>query len=344
MKHFCLTLLLIAALVPFSPAQIPTTRLPVTKLIDESRSVLPTSTTPVPEPLTRPLNETLDDMVAPETKAVVLGTGYGFCEGPAADPVGNIYFSDGKKDSIFFYAYGRPVELFTDKSTDANGMMMNAAGELVVCEGAAYRLVAINTRTGERRELTQGIDGGRFNEPNDVTLDAWNGVYFTDPNYKHRGQETVRKEDTYYTAADGTTTRVSTVCKKPNGVLLSKGSKILYLADNGGKCVYRYDVTGPGKLENEQLFVKTEGGPDGMTEDIYGNLYVACGGTGIEVFRPNGTKIGIIGKDYGIPYASNIVFGGPNRQCLYITSIDKFLGIEMKVRGMNPYCSAVTAP
>lgn len=319
----------------------------------------------------------------PDAKAVVLGTGYGFCEGPAVDPVGNIYFSDGAKDAIHFYAYGREVQLFTDKTTDANGMMFNPRGELVVCEGAAFQVVAIDTRTGNRRVLAKDFEGERFNEPNDLSIDEHGGFYFTDPNYKHRKQETVRKEDTYYCSAEGEITRVSTVCKKPNGVLLSADGKTLYLADNGDACVYAYDVTGPGKLENERLFAKLGGGPDGMTMDVYGNLYIACGGKGVEVYgtlktarkqgrfvspgprgpgapmrrgfggvetvkitelRKEGKLLGVLGKDHGIDYASNCVFGGPGNRMLYITAADKFLGIRMNVPGMAPVCAKVSAP
>lgn len=275
----------------------------------------------------------LSELIDPAARAVVLGTGYGFCEGPAVDPVGNIYFSDGKNDTIHFYPYGRPVQVFTDQSTDANGMMFNAEGELLVCEGAAYRIVAIDTRTGKRRELAKEIDGTHFNEPNDLSIDREGGFYFTDPNYKHRKQESVMKEDTYYVGKTGVVSRVSTICKKPNGVLLSTDEKTLYLADNGNACVYVYDVTGPGKLENERLFTRLGGGPDGMTLDRDGNLYVACGGKGIEIYTRRGEKIGVIGKEQGIPYASNCVFGGPNLSILYITAIDKFLGIATKTQG-----------
>ncbi len=316
----------------FLPAQ--ETRYSITKPIYETRK---------PEP-----PQTVADLIAPDTQAVVLGSGYGFCEGPAADRLGNIYFSDGKKNAIHFYPYGREVQLFTDKTTDANGMMFAPNGELYVCEGAAFRVVAFDLRSSASRVLAEKIDGGRFNEPNDLAVDADGGFYFTDPNYRHGNQETVRKEDTYYCATDGTITRVSTVCEKPNGVLLSEDGKTLFLADNGGKCVYQYDVTGPGKLENERLFTKLGGGPDGLCLDRYGDLYVACGRVGIEVYATRGPKAGekiaILGKEHGIPYASNCTFGGPDRKILYITSADKFLGLEMKVSGARPVCEPVHAP
>ena len=136
--------------------------------------------------------------------------------------------------------------------------------------------------------LVSEFEGLHFNEPNDLTVDAQDGLYFTDPNYKHHGQETVRKEDAYYLSADGKVTRVSTVCQKPNGILLTPDGKMLYLADNRGKAIYRYDVKGPGQLANETRWADLTGGPDGMTLDERGNLYIGCGPAGVKVYSPEG--------------------------------------------------------
>ena len=277
---------------------------------------------------------TIDDIVAPETQPRQIATGYGFTEGPAADRQGNVYFSDGQNDSIYFYEVGKEVTTFVSDSTDANGMMFNSKGELYVCEGAAYHIVAFDVETKKKRVLAREIDGTHFNEPNDLTIDEVDGFYFTDPNYRHRGQKTVMKEDVYYVSPDGKVTRVSTICKKPNGILLTADGKTLYLADNGAGLVYKYDVTAPGVLANETKWIDLGAGPDGMTLDEHGNLYVACGRAGIKVYSPDGKSIGTI----KVPYASNCVFGGKDFKTLYVTSRDTFLGIETKVRGIKPPC------
>ncbi|MDR1492665.1 MAG: SMP-30/gluconolactonase/LRE family protein [Planctomycetaceae bacterium] len=286
----------------------------------------------------------LSDLIDPTTSATVLGVGYGFCEGPAADAVGNVYFSDGAKDSIHFYAYGQNVEVFVNDSTDANGMTFNRNGELVSVEGAAYRIVAFNTRTKEKRVLASEIDGKHFNEPNDLAIDFENGFYFTDPNYGHRKQPTNMKEDVYYVSKDGKTTRVSTVCVRPNGILLTADCKTLYVGDNGSTKIYKYDVTAPGQLAKETAFINDAPGSDGMTLDANGNLYIACGGGGVKIYDKTGKFIGALDKNYGVLYASNCVFGGPNFSILYITSRDKFLGIPLKVKGILPPPAGIQTP
>ncbi len=347
---------------------------------------------------------TLDDIITPGTQPEVLGQGYGFTEGPTADRDGNVFFSDGQNNSIYRWRPGdcpnfrghrgeavvgengtvplgrRPaITLFTDDSTDAIGMMFNAAGELYVCEGAAHRIVAFDVKTsplspweragvragsaenagmlpsppaplpkGEgscspsenvtrplrpaKRILCSEIDGQHFNEPNDLAIDFHGGFYFSDPNYQHRGQPTVMKQDVYYCSADGHVTRVSTVCFKPNGVRLSADDRTLNVADARGQRIYRYDVTGPGQLAGERIWIDLlAANPDGMTLDEHDNLYVCCGKAGLKIFDRDARPIGRIEV-----HAANCVFGAPDFRTLCIASADKFLALRTNVSGMKP--------
>jgi len=274
----------------------------------------------------------IDDLIGPGTKPEVLGTGYGFTEGPAADARGAVYFSDGRNDSIHYVELGKTPVLLTGDSTDANGMIFNTRGELIVCEGAAGRVVAINVETQQKRVLCRKIDGVRFNEPNDVAVDPHDGFYFSDPNYQHRGQPTVMKQDVYYCTYDGEVSRVSTVCFKPNGVLLSADAKTLYVADARGQRIYRYDVTGPGRLENETLWIDRLGAnPDGMTLDEHGNLYICCNRGGVLIYDRDGQPVGRLDVR-----AANTCFGGPDFTTLMLASGEQFLALPTKVTGMKP--------
>jgi gluconolactonase len=278
---------------------------------------------------------TINDIVASGTQPQAIATGYGFTEGPAGDSQGNVYFSDGQNNSIYFYEAGKGVRLFVNDSTDANGQMFNSKGELYTCEGAAYRIVKFDVLTKKKTVLASEIDGQHFNEPNDLAIDEVDGFYFTDPCYSHRKQKAVMKEDVYYVSPQGKVARVSTVCQQPNGVRLSADCKTLYLADCRGKKIYKYDVTSPGVLANEIKWIDLPGNPDGMTLDEHGNLYVACGRVGVCVCSPLGKIIGII----KVPYVSNVTFGGKDFRTLFITSGKDFLAIETKVRGMKPRCA-----
>ena len=274
----------------------------------------------------------LDRIISLGTKPKVLGDGYGFTEGPAADRHGNVYFSDGKNDSIYRWEADGSVTRFVDDSTDAVGMMFSARGELYVCEGAAYRIVAFDISAKTKRVLCDRIDGLHFNEPNDLAIDLRQGFYFSDPNYQHHGQPTVMKQDVYYCTAEGRVSRVSTACHKPNGVLLSADGRALYVADARGQRIYRYDVTGPGQLRNERVWIdRLEANPDGLTLDESDNLYVCCGKAGLKIFDHTGLPIGQLDV-----HAANCCFGGRDFRTLCIASVDKFLGIRTEVIGLKP--------
>ncbi len=263
---------------------------------------------------------------------VFVNNGYGFTEGPAADRDGNVYFSDGRNSAIHRWSPGERPTLFVGDGPDPIGMMFNPRGELCVCEGAAYRVAAIDVATKAKRVLCDGFEGLRFNEPNDLAIDATGGFYFSDPNYQHHGQPTVRKQDVYYCSAEGRVARVSTVCFKPNGVLLSADDATLYVADARGQVVYAYDVLGPGQLTAERLWIDgLKANPDGMTLDERGNLYVCCGQAGIKVFDRAGRSLGVVGV-----HAANCCFGGRDFRTLCIASVDRFLGLETKVVGLKP--------
>ncbi|MFZ5832632.1 MAG: SMP-30/gluconolactonase/LRE family protein [Planctomycetota bacterium] len=275
---------------------------------------------------------TLDDILTAGTEPQAVGSGYGFTEGPAADGQGNVYFSDHRNNTIYFYESGHAPAPFVIDSTDCNGMIVSAHGELYVCEGAAHRVVAFDLKTKAKRILCGEIDGQHFNEPNDIAADSTGGCYFSDPNYQHHGQPTVMKQDVYYCSPEGEVARVSTICFKPNGVLLSEDEHTLYVADARGQRIFRYRVAAPGQLAVEQLWIDRLGAnPDGLTLDEHQNLYICCGTRGLKVYDQRGQPLGVVSM-----HAANACFGGSDFGTLFIASGDRFLALQTKVRGIRP--------
>src|SRR5262245_14825966 len=61
-------------------------------------------------------------------------TGFKFTEGPAPDADGNVYFSDIPNEKIHKIDASGQLSVFREKSNVANGLMVNAKGEIVACE------------------------------------------------------------------------------------------------------------------------------------------------------------------------------------------------------------------
>jgi gluconolactonase len=225
--------------------------------------------------------------------------------------------------------------VFSDKSGHANGLMVNAKGELVACEMDG-QVVAWSADGKTRRVVAGTHDGKRFNAPNDLVLDRAGGVYFTDPAFRSPMPLPQGKTAVYYADAAGKVTRLVDDLPNPNGVILSPDEKTLYVIPSGQKQMMAYPVEGPGKIGSGKVFCELDqakaggnGGGDGLTVDVKGNLYITSA-LGLQVFDPSGKKLGTI----ALPeQPANVTFGGPDGKTLYVTARTSVYTVPMEVAG-----------
>lgn len=273
--------------------------------------------------------------IGPVGQVVQLHTDFAFTEGPAADRDGNVYFSDIPNTKILKVDANGKLSVFTDQSRRANGLMFNAAGELVACEGDGQVVAWKVGAEKSRRVLVATHNGKQFNAPNDLVLDAVGGVYFTDPHFGKTKPLPQGKMAVYYVDANGKPTRLVDDLLKPNGILLSLDEKMLYVFPSSQPIMRAYPVLSPGKLGEGRDFCKlrVEGaglqGADGATIDTRGNLYITSR-LGVQVFAPNGKALGII--EFPEPPA-NVTFGGPEMKSLYVTARTSLYTVPMKAIG-----------
>jgi gluconolactonase len=273
--------------------------------------------------------------LGPTGPAVKLHTGFTFTEGPAADRDGNVYFSDIPKEKINKVDSKGKLTLFRDRTNRANGLMVNAKGEIVACEMAG-QVVAYSADGKSRRVLADKYDGKRFNAPNDLVIDKSGGVYFTDPAFGAPRPLPQGKTAVYYVAADGKVTRLIDNLPNPNGVILSPDEKTLYVIPSGQADMMSYPIEAPGKIGTGKVFctlrqperAKNSGG-DGLTVDVKGNLYITSR-IGLQVYDPAGKYLGLI----KVPQEpANVTFGGPDFKTLYVTARTSLYTIPMEVAG-----------
>jgi gluconolactonase len=213
--------------------------------------------------------------------------------------------------------------------------MFNREGELVACNMGG-ELVAWNVTTKEKRVLAGEFEGKRFNAPNDLVIDAAGGIYFTDPMFRAPQPLPQEVQAVYYRNADGKVTRVVGDAPAPNGVLLSRDEKSLYVLPSMSAEMQAYPVEGPGQLGEMRVFCKVKnppgrdrGGCDGATIDEHGNLYLTTA-LGVQVFSPSGEALGVI----EVPeQPSNCTFGGPDGKTLYVTARTSLYSFPMLVQG-----------
>lgn len=254
-----------------------------------------------------------------------------FTEGPAPDADGTILFSDIGNRIMRYDPDTGATTVYRADSGKANGLMFDAEGRLVACEGAAggNRRISITERDGSVRTLADRYQGRRFNSPNDLAIDAAGRVYFTDPRYVGDEPRELDFEGVFVIQPDGQVLLATRDVEKPNGILVAPQGGTVYVADNnnaegGNRHLLAFTVTEDGTLGDKRLlhdFGPTRRGIDGMTLDREGNIYATAGSGadgGIYVFSPQGEHLAFIATP-GTP--TNCVFGiGDGASVLYVTA------------------------
>jgi gluconolactonase len=285
------------------------------------------------------------DRIVPEGVEVVElnpDTEFRFTEGPCWDEkTGVLYFSDIPNNRIMNLLPDDTFSVFREPSDAANGLMFDAEGNLISCDGGGRRVSMLDSDGNVAKVLAESYDGKKLNSPNDLVIDGKGGIYFTDPRYGNRDGIEQDIEAVYYLRPDGTLIRVVDDVGRPNGVILSPDGKTLYVADTEREYIRAYDVQQDGTVTKGGDFGKLppviRGGresrnyTDGMTIDVEGNLYAATG-SGIEIFDKEGNYVGAI----KVPKPpANCTFGGPDNKTLFITARTSLYKIQLKVAGVR---------
>lgn len=294
-----------------------------------------------------------------ESASLALATFVAFTEGPCYSSDRSVYFTDLINDRILRFVLkgtraseGGWFETFRANAGRPNGMVFDAQGRLIVCEGelGQNRRVTRTQADGTITVLADRFEGRKLNSPNDVDVDASGRVYFTDPRYTDRSDMELDHESVYRVDADGKLTRIIDDVSRPNGLAVSIDQKTLYVVDTdhtagGPRKLWAYALRANGSTIGRRLVhdFGTGRGADGMCLDESGNLYVTAGlniasatedtsvPAGVHVFTPDGTQIGFLPVPYDL--VTNVTFGDTDLRTLYVTCGHTLLHTRLNVRG-----------
>jgi gluconolactonase len=258
-----------------------------------------------------------------------LARGFQFTEGPAWDrKTDTLYFSDLPPKQIIAFKDGQ-ARVASQYAGQTNGLMFDRDGKLIGCENTGRR-VSRGLLTDKVETLAGEYQGKRLNSPNDLWLDADGGLYFTDPHYGPKSEIEQGVEAVYYISADKKITRVIDDLVKPNGIAISPAGDYLYVIDNGADALWRYPIGTPGKIGSGERIAYIVG-PDGMTIDSEGRLYLATY-RGISVLQADGKWLGLL----DVPeQPANCTFGGRDQKTLLITARTSLYGVKTSTRGWH---------
>ena len=323
-----------------------------------------------------------DPIVPPDAKVEKLFESRVLTEGAAVALDGTVYFSEITFSHIARDEHGAieaghiwrfdpttgKTAIFRSPSGMSNGIKFDAAGNMIVAEGADFggrRVTRTDMKTGKTHIIAGLFEGRPFNSPNDITIDEPGRIYFSDPRYL--GHEPIDQPvvGVYRIDPDGSIQRIIADAGKANGVCVSPDQKSLYVVsnDNGGTAIDRlskggaadepakvttplrkglmallaYDLAADGTAKFRKTLVDYSpfDGPDGLVCDKEGNLYVAVRAEnrpGICVYSPEGKELAFIKTE--VP--TNVGFGrGKDAKLLYITAGKSLYRIRINREGYH---------
>jgi gluconolactonase len=297
-----------------------------------------------------------------------LYTGCLWAEGPAWNGVGNyLVWSDIPNDrQLRWLDDDGHVSVIRKPAGNSNGNTFDYEGRQISCEHGTRKVVRYEYN-GKTTVLASEFQGKPLNAPNDVIVHPDHGIWFTDPGYGslmdyegHKGKLELKEAIYRIDPKTGKVDKLTDDIFKPNGLCFSPDYKKLYVADTGAshyeeapKNIKVWDIVDGVKLGKGKEFVsmtmtmrglpgagggrEVAGMADGIRADIDGNVWasagwVGAGYDGVHIFAPDGTRIGQI----LLPeICSNVCFGGPKRNRLFMTGSQSLYAAYFEAQGAH---------
>ncbi len=274
-------------------------------------------------------------------------TGGKWTEGPVYSPAYRcLIWSDIPNDRRLRWdeLTGSIADMRSGLGCYTNGSTLDREGRVVACEHGTRSVTRIE-HDGSVTALASHFQGKRFNSPNDVVVRSDGTVWFTDPAYgiesNYEGfQAEPELDGEHVYRLDPTTgeiTQVTTDFACPNGLAFSLDEQTLYIADSGGTRypsgehhIRRFAVNADGSLSGGEVFAECEAGVfDGFRLDTQGRIWSSAE-DGVHCYDPDGT---LLGKIFVPEVVSNVCFGGPKRNRLFITASTSVYAVLLPTTG-----------
>ena len=300
------------------------------------------------EPPTETIAPDIPGVVKGGTKVQVIKFGFQGTEGPIGMPDGSLIFTETQANRITRIAPDGTTSTFLENTNGSNGLAFDSKGRLISVQTTpgATKIGVIYPK-GSEAVLTDNFENKQYGRPNDLVVSTKGAVYFTEPgpNAPAAGAPpppTPPLPPAVYYVAPGATRamKVAEGIERPNGILLSRDEKTLYVNNSNGEYLLAFDVKPDGTLGNKRNFAKYQGGSknasgvfvsgaDGLAIDNDGRLYVATA-AGVEVINPLGEHVGTIPLSRA---PQNLAFAGPDKKTLYIVGRGAAFKIDLLAAG-----------
>jgi gluconolactonase len=240
-----------------------------------------------------------------------------FVEGPSFDAEGNLYIVDIPFGRIFKITPDAKWSLAIEYEGWPNGLKIGGDGRILVAD-YMHGIMELDAKAGRMQPVLTSRNSESFRGCNDLHIASNGDIYFTDQGQTGLHDPTGK---VYRLSTSGGLDCLIDTGVSPNGLVLDPAEATLFVAMTRDNAVWRMPFMKDRSVSKVGRFCSMFGpsGPDGITMDKFGRLFVAHASLGhVFVFAPNGELIARIKSSAG-PTCTNVAIGGNNADRLYIT-------------------------
>jgi gluconolactonase len=263
------------------------------------------------------------ELVIPGEEWEVVSSGHQYTDSPAVNAVGEVFFADREAGTIHMSNLDGNVAEFAIAGEGIGGLMFGPDGLLYGCHRGKRAIVRFSP-FGKMETVVPDT------MCNDLVMLPDGTGYFTDPE-----RQTVSRF-----TSDGEAAVVAQGINFPNGVIVSADQSQLFVSDTRGRFTFAFMIAPDGSLQHGQKYDHVHipdsssfSGADGWTIDSEGRRYLTTK-LGLQVFDEGGRCNLILSFPADATWMSNVCFGGPKLDTLYLTCEDKVFRRKIKANGI----------
>lgn len=275
-------------------------------------------------------NQYLSTLLIPGEEWELVGQGYQFTEGTAANSAGEIFYQDIPASKTYKVDLDKKLTVLPVDAKRASGTAFGADGKRYTAAGGAKQILSYDKNEKES-VVADSISA------NDIVVANNGNIYITSPN------GSTQPGKLYLIKSNGEKIIADEGLRFPNGLTLSPDQTQLYATESASHWVWVYKIMPDGKLGYKQRYgwlhepdTDENAWSDGLKCDTAGRIYVTTR-IGIQVMDPLGRVVAILPTPPSNGQTSNVCFGGAGFNILYVSCGDKVYRRKLNTRGQNTF-------
>jgi gluconolactonase len=234
-----------------------------------------------------------------------------------------VLWAGGEAGQVYRIPEKGRIEEVTNIGGFCLGLTFSASDDLYICNAKLASVIKVQ-KNGKSKLFADSAGDYKFKLPNYSVFDSAGNLFVSDSGDWARSSGCIVRFD----ASGRGKVFLEGPQPFPNGMAMSADGRYLFIAQSHADNVLQVEIKPDGSAGHREVYVSgMERIPDGLAFDTAGNLYVSCYASD-NIYRVSPKReVTLLAYDRAgtaIARPTNIAFGGPQRDELYIANLGRW--------------------